>query len=677
MIKKIFAVFSACVSIVVVVLCMWQKSDSEYMFPLNTSYFLEVNFAQPAALPEQTAADIHKFAKDRNTTILTVKSAEDDAVNGRDIYRFGNALPEESGSQSVPWFTLGRHGKFYAAEDVGRKNLTGRYNFYSRTDMLAFKEFAEEIGGVTGRTGNFEGGQIINLRDYQVLASTGALFVLFLAVIWSWIASRRSSQMIRLLNGGSFVKIGLQDLKDFCRLTLPIGGAGLIIAICAVLCANKFASWQEFAIMSLNTYVLTFVGACFSVFLLDLILHPRIKEVASRKSNYAVVRWGDVVLKTLCLSLIMISIAPSIDGGLRALNERKSVEPWRQIGNAVSLRTNDTVLDPETGFIDYAAMKVRWEKQYDKFFSLMASQGKMFMSYKETSGVMPNNPNYYDPSEYNISEFTNGRYTDVVFTDKNFINLFNVNRSSLKHIDFSNVPQQLQGGLKKNALKLKEGMSENVITDNCYEWDSSDGFPSLPLSGNGDDPIIEYSSKPLVVLFDNPAEQIDTWRLTGSTSFGRVFFTDSKAVEQAVDEAELNGAVVSILSFADMTAAAADEGEKNFIAAILFCALACGIAVLCVVESSKLWALGRKKMIFVMRTAGDSWASIQKWHLLSCGVTAAVLFAVGSSVKPYDPLSGVNYALVAFCAAAAYLACEFACGCSACRQSFVSSVHRQ
>ena len=199
----------------------------------------------------------------------------------------------------------------------------------------------------------------------------------------------------------------------------------------------------------------------------------------------------------------------------------------------------------------------------------------------------------------------------------------------------------------------------------------------MPLSGNGDDPIIEYSSKPLVVLFDNPAEQIDTWMLTSPTSFGRVFFTDSKAVEQAVDEAELNGAVVSILSFADMTAAAADEGEKNFIAAILFCALACGIAVLCIVESSKLWALERKKMIFVMRTAGDSWTSIQKWHLLSCGVTAAVLFAVGSSVKPYDPLSGVNYALVAFCAAAAYLACEFACGCSACRQSFVAAVHRQ
>ncbi len=676
LVKKIFLIVSACASMIIVLLCCFQHEFEQEIFPFETFYSANVSFNRTAVKPEVLIDGFNSELSEKNATALLERYDNDDPDHGKIFYRFGKQHSEES-SDKV-WFSHDSYGTIRPAEKDSLDSLNGNCMFYSNKDLNIFKNIAQEYGGtVTGVQHKETGKYIININAHPLFKIVAFLLFGFVAaVVWAWAGLRVHSQNIRLMNGKSHWSISFQDIKDYCRLCLPTALVSLVLS----LAAGMF--WQHIPfgsfVVTVGCTSIAFFGvSVLCVGLVSLILSPKVKNVAARDNNEYMVRWGSTVIKVVCLAAVFAVMPQTIDQGLTAAKDLKSVEPWEKIGNALTINANTLVIADENAHrADGRAERERWEKPFEKFFEIMSSQNKMHMSYRINSHITQYGPSRQDWSKNGIPEFTNGKYTDVVIANRSFMNLFNVDQSRLRHIDSSDLLPQLRERLQKSIF-LKDGLPDDYVSTICYEWDSNDGFPSLPDSSNS--PRIEYSSRPLIVLFDNPFEEIHAWYgLQSNSESGRIFFTDKQA---AIKAAEESGILPSVTAFEPMTDRVMSIAEncRQTCYLQLFCAsLALLIVALCVVQTAKIWALARKKKIFVLRTAGLSWVNIMRWRAVACFVISAILIFVGTASRTAGQSLSQNAGLLLILSmTAAYLISEFLCGCKACRDVFVAAVHRQ
>lgn len=676
LVKKIFLIVSACASMIIVLLCCFQHEFEQEIFPFETSYSANVSFNGTAVKPEVLIDGFNGELSEKNATALLERYDNDDPDHGKVFYRFGKQHSEESPDRV--WISHDSYGTIRPAEKGSLDSLNGNCMFYSNKDLNTFKNIAQEYGGtVTGVQHKETGKYVININAHPLFKIVAFLLFGFVtAVVWAWAGLRVHSQNIRLMNGKSHWNISLQDIKDYCRLCLPTALASLVLS----LAAGMFwwhIPFGSFVVTVACTSIVFFGVSVLCAGLVSLILSPKVKNVAARDNNEYMVRWGSTVIKVVCLAAVFAVMPQTVDQGLTAVKDLKSVTPWEKIGNALTVNADTMVIaDENAHMLDGKAERERWEKPFEKFFEIMSAQEGMHMSYKLNTRIAPYDPSRSDSSENVIPELTNGKYTDVVIANRSFMSLFNIDQSRLRHIDSSDLVPQFRDRVNKAAVRLKDGVSEDNVSGACYEWDSDESFPALPGSSNS--PRIEYSSKPLVILFDDLSEEINTyWQMTEAES-GRIFFTDKQATVKAAEE---SGILPSVTAFEPMTDRVMSIAEncRQTCYLQLFCAsLALLIVALCVVQTAKIWALARKKKIFVLRTAGLSWVNIMRWRAVACFVISAILIFVGTASRTSGQSLSQNAGLLLILSmTAAYLAAEFLCGCSACRDVFVAAVHRQ
>ena len=193
--------------------------------------------------------------------------------------------------------------------------------------------------------------------------------------------------------------------------------------------------------------------------LVSLILSPKVKNVAARDNNEYMVRWGSTVIKVVCLAAVFAVMPQTVDQGLTAVKDLKSVTPWEKIGNALTVNADTMVIaDENAHMLDGKAERERWEKPFEKFFEIMSAQEGMHMSYKLNTRIAPYDPSRSDSSENVIPELTNGKYTDVVIANRSFMSLFNIDQIRLRHIDSSDLVPQFRDRVNKAAVRLKDSL---------------------------------------------------------------------------------------------------------------------------------------------------------------------------------------------------------------------------
>lgn len=678
--KKLIRICSVFIAMVIVVLASLQMGRDEAKYPLDAKYSAQVSFAQSKNAKREIVDSLDEAASKNNATFILSKADQNDSINGMKVFEFGEkakGLPAEG--KTLSWFAKDRYGSAYAAQNLGKYDVSGTYSFYSQEDCKTFTKKAGEMSAVfaeacAARPSSFVLGAF-ERDEAGVACFVTLLAVLFLSLVllWTWTSGRGRSQSIRLMNGFSVSKISRQDFIDLCFVAGPflIGGfaASFIVSAAVCKCASVPLLFKLFLLSFGTCAVLTLISLAFTC-VFDAILHPRVSQLGSRKTNIRFARLGTAFMRAVCIltavAFIPVSYAMYVDAQYQA----DSASLWRNAKKALAVKIGTPEEDTDW---------VKAHKQeFEKFFKLAGRNNSMHVSALVSSALCHNAPADGGDFSAQFEKETGGRFDGFVITDRGFLDLLHVDDSYLVKEETQELSSQLAENIKGYEELWRADDSDFSFTNNVYSW-NSDGkidFPALECMGDSPGSVVNVK-KPLILLVDNVSSLNAMHILTSFMTTSNVMFADEDVLEDALNESGIFALVLSKSTVADSALTRAKELEmlsRSFAVSVGIMLL---VVALCIVQTAKIWAIERKRKIFVLRTAGKSWAEIQKWRFAVCAALALLVVFAGLTNSLGLVASPLVLAAFWLLFAGAYMTFEVVCGCKACRDVFVAAVRRQ
>jgi hypothetical protein len=635
--------------------------NAETMYPLGSTYAVYADFSSSTLSKQQVVKDLAARAPCTSSgEFLLTKANSEDAVNGLDVYRFGG---RSAGHSAVVWFKNARHGRVLPASDLGLLNLSGNYSFYDGASAQGFVQTVARLGGSTQAVTHrspvsvFAGALGANRG-----ASLLALAVLFLniAVLWAWSGSRRRSRSVRFMYGRTTASLQSEDILLFCRLSLPAIAGGFLIGGCMA-AYHRFHDVVLFFTVFLSLVAAHVVFSLIAASLFLLLFTPSVRQLAARVGKSTLVRWGNGTWKYLCLVTVLMALPLSVSSASLASQSRAAASQWGNASNAVTFSVQ--------GNGDYQSYVGRFRR----FFTTTDSDGTLALSYSVAPMMIDGTGSDARPSQ-SLIERQLAPYDDVIVTNPTFLDLMKVNRRLMKPVDGTALPQTVRRGLSDYQSIWFTSASASA-SYRLYTWSAGAGFPALDYTSNPGE--MSNTRHPLILLVDEPARSMNLENfLIPSMTTGNVIFTDLARTRRALDASALTPVVYSASTVSDAALYRAQLLEGNAVADIMAAILAILAGVFCAVQSSWIWAVEHRSLIFIRHTDGTAYARLLSRRLLLHTLLEMTLTGV-AYVALYYGLLLPEQAPVAVAVGILFIALEWVSAFISCRRVFKSSVQRQ
>lgn len=676
MLKYLFRVVSVFTAFVIICLSFLQLEENETEYPWHTQSNVSISFSRAQSSKSQIFDSIDQAAQQADTTVYLIKSDTKDAVNGTDLYWFGQRptnFLRTTASIVIPYFKPERHGLLKRATPTMTQSLSGTYAVPTHNRCLVFQRKIKTAGGtiVHSCSSLQQSWWHVSFDVYSIVPLIFcALLLLGSAIAWAWIGLKPVSERIRRLSGFSPVAIAGQDCASFMSVfVLPAILTWLLVA--AIVFPWRIESKYSlmFATMSGGTIALLLVIVTAFAFLFSLCLQPRIAQISTRTGNETLARYGSNCYKVICLIVVLLVLPMTAVSMSEAVAEYNSVAVWGNVGSAVGIQIVNSASQVDENHL-WNVVAPRETRLYHE----AVRQKVAALSYSAAATFTGSNSGSPDAKTTPVIP---GGYDDIVLTDRNFLAALHISQSDLSKIPASKLDQSLVHTIHKyDELWLVKG-ARGSLCDNFYMWKGQKPFPAIAGDDSmGDIGKIKQDKNPLIVLVDDPT-QLGKGIVDAALNGSNIFFTNRQVLDQLIRQYGLTGSVESVTSVADNALSQAQGAAslaRNTGMALAICLL---VIIFTSIQSSKIWARQRRRLIFMLHVSGQPFIEILRPRLLW---DLGIVLVLGICCGFFDPQWKLLIAQPAYLLTpllAFYLILETVTSLIAVRQAFSSVVRRE
>lgn len=181
---------------------------------------------------------------------------------------------------------------------------------------------------------------------------------------------------------------------------------------------------------------------------------------------------------------------------------------------------------------------------------------------------------------------------------------------------------------------------------------------------------------PLVVVLDDTVGELAEDTLLSALTSYNLLFTDEALVMDEIQASGIRNAVFSMNTVADQALIEAQNFWDIARVNIVTVAVSCMVIIMCAIQSVRIWSAQNKKMIFLLRSRGESYVGILQRRLLS---ELMLVLLIAIAVYFYLPMwQTIEHGLlISVIAVFVYLAIEFFASLTQTHSTFTKMVLRR
>ena len=622
MIKKSIRMTSFTLSMFLLILVLQYLSITQKNMPFGTDIQFEMDIFQMDSNKEKLVNDLNAITEKNHSVLVKVITNTNNYMESKDIIWFGNKEPIpidiSIAGKKIDWIDFKMEGHLIESKEIGNRPL---YGIYSVKDNKQMKQDLENWANNNGLQIHWLSPPSLTkmLSTYLLQNGIGntviTAFMLLLSAIVSWFVVHSKTRAYRLLGGVGLNKLHWEDTLEILKLCISGSCVAWGVMIGIFVAKKGIKQVALILVPSLVATVFLYVVIAIVIWIISHIVSPKAEHIGKREIPLRHFAQLSLIIRIITIVLALMILPTTITSAYIFQQLSNEHALWKTMQQNVRLSFGD---------IDSLETEETLPK-VELFFDEMNNRNNLQMSLVIDKSIL-------------LSKEELGPYDHIIITDKAWINSFNigVNESreggTLFSVNFSGISEPLRKYLEEQLpLWTKTG---EVIPDGMgfYEYEG-DKFLALPPNvGWGAETV--QSENPLVILVDNAAEVLKTKGfLLYAASSGNVIFSNTEILKEGLEKYELNSAVVSIDSIADVALEQAQKFRKEAVYYIIACILILVTMILLGVLSAQLWCGANIKKIFVLHTFGYDYKYITSPIIKKEIIIVILILIIGSLVS--------------------------------------------